>query len=522
MTLRIRALVTAVVFGLVAIAARAGAQAPTDACTEPEAPIDPACLPGGTAGQLQQHLCSYVWIASLCDATAFPDPGYKAGADPSPALPFQLRAGAVHEHSSYSDGDPTAIPADYYRAARTGHNQADEGGDTGVKLDFMLASEHSDNTQIPITTSAACIDTSTGTNLLLPCFHGSDMDHYWKWPASLRQAREASDASFTGIRGFEWTNDYFNHMNVYFSTNFSNVKVDGSYLSMDFFWNWLREPVTEGGGADGLVTFNHPGGDPHLTPFDGGFPHTEVLAQFPGGGNWNDLAHVPDVDERVAGMEVNGGDDIQWYVKALTRGWHIGPLANEDEHEREWSSSHEGKTLILTRGTGPRDYYWAMKNHRTIAIHDPLVGGAPGKKATFPTMHYYADGAGINDPAATVLGSTIRTPGPHTLRFTGSGLPGFSRLALISNRTGGQSAPIQLGTVAEDGTVSVSRSVDSPARGEDWYFVVVCPASGSTRCGSDLSYTAVTAPIWLAAPKTPKGSGASSPRVKVGVRLDLL
>ena len=126
------------------------------------------------------------------------------------------------------------------------------------------------------------------------------------------------------MRGFEWTNDYFNHMNVYFSTNFANVKIDGSYASMDFFWNWLREPVTKGGGADGLVTFNHPGGDPHLTPFDGGFPHTKVLAQFPGGGNWNDLAYVPDVDDRVAGMEVNGGDDIEWYVKALTKGWHIG------------------------------------------------------------------------------------------------------------------------------------------------------------------------------------------------------
>ena len=52
-------------------------------------------------------------------------------------------------------------------------------------------------------------------------------------------------------------------------------------------------------------------------------------------------------------MEVNGGDDIEWYVKALTKGWHIGAVANEDEHQREWSTSADGKTLILTRGTTP-------------------------------------------------------------------------------------------------------------------------------------------------------------------------
>ena len=113
-------------------------------------------------------------------------------------------------------------------------------------------------------------------------------------------------------------------MNVYFSTNVVNVKIDGSYASMDFMWNWLREPVAEGGGADALVTFNHPGGDPQLSPFDGGLPHNAVAAAVPGGANWNDVAYVPTSTRNVAGMEVNGGDDIEWYVKALTNGWHIG------------------------------------------------------------------------------------------------------------------------------------------------------------------------------------------------------
>ena len=191
------------------------------------------------------------------------------------------------------------------------------------------------------------------------------------------------------------------------------MKTDGSYASMDVMWDWLREPTDQGGGADALVVFNHPGGDPHLTPFDGGLPHTQLLQELKGGANWNDLAYVPDVDQRVAGIEVNGGDDIEWYVKGLTNGWHIGPLANEDEHEREWSTSNEGKTLILARGRSPRDYYYALENHRTIAIRNELVNGAPGTKAVVPTIHFYADGKskakGIQDPAAIPLGSTIRT-----------------------------------------------------------------------------------------------------------------
>jgi hypothetical protein len=465
-----------------------------------------------------------VWFDAACAGTALPDPGYVATSDPSPATaPLVQRVGALHEHSSYSDGDPSAIPADYFAAGRTGHNVADAGGDTGVKLDFMFSSEHSDNTQIPITTAAVCVDPASG-QFLVDCFQGLDMDHYWKWPATLRQAREgtAPDGSFTAARGFEWTNDYFNHLGVYFSTNFSNVKVDGSYASMDFFWDWIREPVTKGGGADGLVVFNHPGGDPHLTPFDAGFPHTKVLAQIPGGGNWNDLAYVPDMDGNVAGMEVNSGDDIEWYVKALAKGWHIGAVAAEDEHQREWATSSDGKTLIFTRGTSARDYYWAMKNHRTIAVRSPLVRGAPGSKAIVPTIEYWANGPTFTDAASVPLGSTVTGPGPHALHIAASGLTSGSRVALVGNRTQGQSAPIQLGAVAEDGSFAASHTVVPPSGGEDWYFAVVCPPAATSPCGSDQNFTAVTAPIWFAAPPpqapSPSPSGGS---LKVKIAIDL-
>src|SRR5690606_4411806 len=113
--------------------------------------------------------------------------------------------------------------------------------------------------------------------------------------------------------GFEWTNDYFNHLGVYFSRNVTNAKVDGSYLTMDRFWDWLRRAPEDGGGGDALVVFNHPGGLPALTPLDGDQPHNQLLQDLKGGANWNDVAYIPDVDERVVGMEVHGGDDLSWY-----------------------------------------------------------------------------------------------------------------------------------------------------------------------------------------------------------------
>ena len=36
------------------------------------------------------------------------------------------------------------------------------------------------------------------------------------------------------MRGFEWTNDYYNHLGVYFSRNVVNAKIDGSYLDMSY------------------------------------------------------------------------------------------------------------------------------------------------------------------------------------------------------------------------------------------------------------------------------------------------
>ena len=267
------------------------------------------------------------------------------------------------------------------------------------------------------------------------------------------------------------------------------MKVNGSYLSMDRMWEWLQRPVAEGGGADGLVTFNHPGSDPKLTPADGSFPHAALLGDNTALDNWNEVAYVPEVDARVIGMEVNGGEDIEWFVRALTNGWHIGPVAAEDHHGTSWASESMHKTAVLTRGTTPQDYYWALANRRVVALHDELVGGAPGARVVAPKINLRADGK-------HVLGARVPNgSGLHTLRVTALGLPVGSRVALVGSEDG-LASPVQLGVVGLDGKFDVSHR---PARvsGDHWWFAVVCSAAGTAPCGTDHDYSALTAPIWF-------------------------
>ncbi|HEY0974574.1 MAG TPA: PKD domain-containing protein [Solimonas sp.] len=489
-------------------------------CTSPDGGFDPMCIAQGTAISVVRQLCDYQWLPGVCPAVAQPDPHYLSEDDPGTGALF-LAIGAVHEHSSYSDGDPSAVPQDYFRAGRIGVN----GGDSGVRLDFMFSSEHSDNEKLPVTTAASCVDPSgipAGFAALNPtaivpplaCSRIEDTDHYFKWQATLEQALAETErdgdaySGFTAIRGFEYTNDYYNHLNVYFSTNVVNVKVDGSLVDLSVFWNWLRRPVAEGGGADALVTFNHPGGTPALSPFDGGLPHGDLLQATKGGANWNDLAYVDaEIDARVVGIEVNGGDDIEWYVKALTRGWHVGPVAAEDEHGRNWASLDDGKTQILTRGRSPRDYYHAFQNRRTSALRREVLQRDAQGKARVPQLLYWAGPAGTTVQEGQPLGSIVRAPGVHTLQIDFAGLPAGARIALLTDTTGAQAAPVALGAANADGAFRASRDLTAPTQGENWYFVVVCAAS-ETNCGGNQNHLAVTAPIWFGPGGAPSSSAS--------------
>src|SRR3954447_4955449 len=303
--------------------------------------------------------------------------------------------GSLHEHSSYSDGYPTSRPATFYA------NGKKHG------LDFMGGSDHSDTFELPINTSDDCANDPAQAD----CALADGTDSLRKWDATGDQAAEATTSTFTAFRGFEWTSDRFGHINVYFSDNYRNAKVDGGYAAMQSFYTWLTTPLLLGGGADGLATFNHPG-DKKLSTSDPAY-------------NWDDFAYVPAADDQMVGVEVynsasdfgspgaHGGGADGWYAHALDKGWHVGAVGAEDlGHHRgdDWGGPAQAKTVILSADRSAPALKAAMAARRFYAVKTPdyrlayTLDGAPmGSRLTRGAGAPLAIRAQATDAAGRVL-----------------------------------------------------------------------------------------------------------------------
>lgn len=295
-------------------------------------------------------------VLTLALLGAVPAMQTSAGSEPPPV--FNHYIGAVHEHSGYSDGGPGSRPADYYGAGKA------------LGLDFVAGSEHTDNSDLPMTLSDECLDPEIARCALADDDNANDSLR--KWDATKEQADAASDESFTGIRGAEWSSDRFGHMGAYFSTNFTNAYRDGGFVSMETYWEWfLRSPLL-GGGADALGTFNHPGDKCIPGEVD---QDCELDPAF----NWNQFAYVPAADQRMVGVEVynrsRNYDD--YYVQALDAGWHVGAVGAEDKHEPDptegWGTPKWAKTVLIATGRTPEALREAMLARRMYAVDDDTL-----------------------------------------------------------------------------------------------------------------------------------------------------
>jgi len=229
---------------------------------------------------------------------------------------LKVLAGSFHDHTTDSDGDaPSSMVAEYVRVHR------EELG-----LDFASLTEHSDF--FPATPSTA------GPN---------------PWQRSRAVTDANTTPGFTMLRGFEWTNDQQNHLNVIESKNWINRFVAGeAALTMTPFWDWLATtPVGDNagtgtaiGGADGIGQFNHPSSKGAL--------------------NWDDYAFHAGAAEAMATIEVRE-NARGWYWFALSKGWTVGPVMNADYHP--WAAE------LVINNTAPGAACGRGKNGAT---------GAPG------------------------------------------------------------------------------------------------------------------------------------------------
>jgi Protein of unknown function (DUF3604) len=212
--------------------------------------------------------------------------------------------------------------------------------------------------------------------------HGPTVSHRTvdeaKW-ARLGELAEAAyePGEFVAVRGFEWTSPTLGHMNVWGGQHWTRplpLAADGARRGVAVpggppddpaaiaeFYSWLAEDPDFSGGADALVSFNHPGREPARF---GGF-------RFDGR-----------IVERVVGLEMfNRGDDYLFegvgyagpspLVQCLDAGWRVGLIGVTDEHGEHWGFPEGlGRTGIWSEGRDRAAVRAAMLRRRVFATRE--------------------------------------------------------------------------------------------------------------------------------------------------------
>lgn len=383
--------------------------------------------------------------------------------------------GITHAHSSYSDGDPTTNPSDYYRIGKA-HG-----------YDFFASSEHSDGVDngAYISLHATCDATSSkfDPTALQYCFANPSIDKLAKWVSMLDFAKAATTSQFLAINGFEWTSDVFGHINVYFSKNFTNAKTDGGYAAtMNTFWDWFTRapgtpgdggspssPTPFGGGGDALAHFNHPHDKCQLK--------NDPTGSATGFCDWNDYTLIPAAHDRMFGIEVFNDSDQQdrynpFFMRALDKGWHLSPVGSEDEHFGDYASEKFPKTVTLGTALNEKGFREAWMARRTYAI-------TPGNHVR---VSMTADGAHpMGSRLSCDMGKTVPLDVAVTSK-TGDAL--VSEYRLLTN-TGKLLATVK-GTTAHFDLAVPATNATVP---ESWYLVRAYKPDGKAL--------ATMAPVWI-------------------------
>lgn len=407
-------------------------------------------------------------VAALLGPLLLLLPGPGAGAQTSPPDDWSFVRGRVHNHTGYSDGVGT--PEEAFAL----------GKDAG--FDFFTVTEHSNLLTFPFAFTDDCIEEPNPA----ACWTKTPLPERTEWEDVRVQAEAATDETFVGVRGFEWSSDHQGHANVLFSANyygeFVNRGEEGTNVgplsnlehTMDGFWSWFLADPADGGGADGLAVFNHPGREGDAYDGDRCAPSGEPPNVFEG------FRHVPAADPRVIGVEVfnrGRGGDARYescFLLALSRGWHLGAIGASDEHGPHWDRPDRADTVLLLEpgeDLDPNTVRDAFEARRFYATRDPAL-----------RVVFSADG----EPMGTRL---ERAPGtPVTLTADVGASEGLT-VELV-----GADGSVRAATAAPD----ASWTVTAPEQGEIWYYL---------RVLRDGQVEAIVSPIWIGAEaeQPPKG-----------------
>ena len=275
---------------------------------------------------------------------------------------LSLYFGQMHSHTAqYSDGAGTL-------------EQAYEYAMNAPDIDFLFVTDHSnyfDTTKTATTSSYYDLSSLEKVGSVT------------KWEEARATAAEYVRDDFIGMYGYEMTwsggPGHTNSFNTYGTVSRNNAMLNdksNSYAGMHLYNDLMvnanmgldvdGNPVAEGvktkylEEAPVVSQFNHPG-----TTF----------------GNFDDFAgYTPTRDTVLTLVEVGNGEGAvggssYWpsysqYDLCLSKGWHVAPTNNQDNHKGKWGDANTCRDVIVTEDFSEAGIYTAMSERRVYATED--------------------------------------------------------------------------------------------------------------------------------------------------------
>lgn len=237
----------------------------------------------------------------------------------------------------------------------------------------------------------------------------------WCRTAELADAADEPGA-FTAIRGFEWTEPWLGHANVWFSDDYLHVETYGRVEGLHF---WLTESE-----QDALLGYNHPGREP---------------------GRFHNFELSPALAQRMVSLEVfNRFDDYLFegwsrgrpspIAACLDAGWRPALTGVSDEHSQHYGVTGKGRTGLWVRDHSRAGVREALLARRCFATReralrlDATLGGV--------RMGGELAGTGVLELVVDVEDGDLRGR-PVQLQLLGPGREAPEVLAVETARSGG-------------------------------------------------------------------------------------
>jgi hypothetical protein len=279
----------------------------------------------------------------------------------------------------------------------------------------------------------------------------------WPWRNEWKMLGEAADlynddGHFVALRGFEYSNPFYGHINVFGTEAFVST---WTALTLPRFYDWLAQR------PDAAATFNHPGNVDFL------------------GIEFLHLRLFPDVRRQMMGIELlrHGGnygeysvgyavaDGLGYIDEANAAGWRLGSVSAQDNHEGGWGTIDPFRTGVLAEALERELILDALRARRFFSTQDSDL-----------TLSFRSGGREMG---------AVLANGPRQFRVR-AGDGGGEELARVELYGNGQLLE------ARDDPPPGALSFNVAAPGEtSWYYVMVTQRDGDR---------AMSAPIWVLGP----------------------